>query len=53
MKVHLDPTDVVAAIGLGLLTAGTAMVFIPAAFIVCGVLLLAYAIASSRSETPA
>lgn len=48
--IRLDPTDIVAAIGLALLTAGAGMVFIPAAFIVCGGLLLLYAVGASRHE---
>jgi hypothetical protein len=51
LHIRFDPTDIVAAVGLGLLTAGAGMVFIPAAFITCGVLLLAYAVAASRRES--
>lgn len=45
-------TDLVATIGAALVTAGVALVHIPAAFVVLGGLLLAYAIAASRTETP-
>jgi hypothetical protein len=47
-----DPTDVVATTGAALVTVGVAFVWLPAAPIVLGGLLLAYAIAASRNETP-
>lgn len=48
----LSAIDVLAAIGLGLLTAGAALVFIPAGLMVAGALILLYAIAASRNEPP-
>jgi len=45
----IDPIDVVAALAVGLITAGVALVFIPAGLVVLGVLLLAYAIAVMRA----
>lgn len=48
--MSLHPTDIIAAVGLALLVAGAAMVFVPAGFITCGALLLAYAVAVSRHE---
>jgi hypothetical protein len=47
-----DPIDVVAAVGAGLLTVGTAVIWLPAAPLVLGGLLLAYAINASRNEPP-
>lgn len=48
----MSSTDIIGALGAALLTAGMALVSIPAALVVLGALFLAYAIAASRSETP-
>ena len=49
-RPNLDPVDLVAAVGAALVSAGTALVFIPAGLIVLGVLLLVYAIAVTRAS---
>lgn len=48
----MSTIDIVALIGLALVTAGAALVYLPAGLIVPGVLLLTYAVAASRTETP-
>lgn len=49
----LDPLDVVACLGVLIVTIGVGMVFVPAALVVLGSLLLVYAILASRSAPPA
>lgn len=46
-----DPIDLVATAGAALVTIGAAVVWLPAAPLVLGGLLLAYAIAASRNES--
>lgn len=41
---RLDARDVVGALGLGLVTAGVAQIYVPAAYIVPGVALLGLAV---------
>lgn len=48
----VDPLDVLALLGVAILTIGVGMVFIPAALVVLGALLLVYAILASRSPAP-
>lgn len=49
-SVFVDPIDVVALVSVAVLAVGAAMVYVPAAFIVVGLLGLAYAVAASRKE---
>jgi hypothetical protein len=59
-RFNLATTDLIAIVGFTVLvfgvTIGAAMIFVPAGFIAFGVLtgglLLLYALASSRTETP-
>lgn len=44
----VDPIDLVALLGLFLLAFGAGLVFLPAAFVVVGGLLLLYAVMASR-----
>lgn len=43
-----DPLDILALLGLAVLTVGVGMVFVPAALVVLGSLVLVYAILASR-----
>jgi len=47
-----DDIDLVAAAGAALVTIAAATIWLPLAPLTLGVLLLAYAIAASRRETP-
>lgn len=50
---RIDPLDLLAVLGLAVLATGVGLVFIPAALIVIGAALLAYAILATRSgDTP-
>jgi hypothetical protein len=44
----VDWRDAVGLLGVALITAGAAMIFVPAGLIVCGALLLAGVILASR-----
>lgn len=45
----VDPIDVLAVIALALVAIGVAMIYVPAAFIVVGALLLLYAALATRT----
>ncbi len=48
----LDPIDLLTVASVAVLAIGTAMIFIPAAFVVVGALGLWYAVAASKTEIP-
>ena len=47
-----DEVDLVATVGAALVTVAAALMWLPLAPLVLGLLLLAYAIAASRNEPP-
>jgi hypothetical protein len=49
-RLQVATLDIVALVGLVLVTIGAGMAWLPAAFLVSGALLLLYAIAASRGE---
>lgn len=51
-RLTLDPLDLLAIVAVLLLTLGAGMIYLPAAPLVLGALLLAYAIFASRTEAP-
>lgn len=51
-SIDLSVTDAVAVVGFAVLVIGVALIFVPAAFVVAGALLLLYAVAASRTEAP-
>ncbi len=51
-RIHIDPNDAVAIIGLIALTIGAGLIYLPAAFIVVGSLLLIYAVLVTRGSNP-
>lgn len=50
LLAHIDPIDLLAVAATSVMAIGVAMVFVPAAFILVGVLGLVYAVAASRTE---
>ena len=51
-RIRLATTDAIALAGLGLLTIGAGLIYLPLAFVVPGAALLLWAIAASRGEEP-
>ncbi len=52
LRIPLDPNDAVALVGLIALTIGAGLIYVPAAFVVVGSLLLIYAVLATRGSNP-